>query len=279
MGRFELTGDLDGAFDGLMIRVQVVDFKRLLGGVFLGLLFCGCAQPGQAPGPVRSTSFPSVEAGEATGSGLQKARTGIATGWGREVASEVDYTRFTRAGKKPVGVSMIRYNDEEGAKEMGVSGWEKGKTMQKAAGGLVEWGVVSRWGGFKDRWWRGERFVIGKKGRSYSLMVRNLTTARLEVILSVDGLDVLDGKAASFRKRGYIMEPREVLTVRGFRTSESSVASFRFSTVSGSYSNLRHGTTKNVGVIGLAVYPERGAEPGSELRRRKAASAFAERGY
>ena len=33
----------------------------------------------------------------------------------------------------------------------------------------------------------------------------------------MDGLDVLDGKAASFGKRGYIMDPRSELEIDGFR--------------------------------------------------------------
>jgi len=34
-----------------------------------------------------------------------------------------------------------------------------------------------------------------------------------------------------------------------------------FSSVSDSYANLKHGDTRNVGVIGLAVFPERGVDP------------------
>jgi hypothetical protein len=44
-----------------------------------------------------------------------------------------------------------------------------------------------------DRW-----FVVGEEGRRYSIVVRNRTAWRIEVVLSVDGLDVLDGWPASF---------------------------------------------------------------------------------
>ena len=126
----------------------------------------------------------------------------------------------------------------------------------------------------------GKRFVVGKKGREYSIQVRNICKARIEVVLSVDGLDVTDGKTASVKKRGYIIKPGESLTVSGFRTSEEAVAAFKFSTVSGSYANQRHGSTRNVGVIGMGVYVEKGRNPwtwgASELQQRGGARAFAE---
>ena len=40
-----------------------------------------------------------------------------------------------------------------------------------------------------------------KKSKTYSLMVKNKSANRAEVILSVDGMDVIDGKAASVRKK------------------------------------------------------------------------------
>lgn len=206
----------------------------------------------------------------------KKARTGIATGWGREVGSVMTYTDFVRSGSKPSYLTTIRYNDSDGAKSMGVDMRTKGKSMQKAAGGLIEWGMTSGWGGLNNYWWRGGRFVIGKKGREYQLKVKNISSARIEVVMSVDGLDVIDGQPASTKKRGYIINPGKTLTVKGFRTSHEAVATFKFSSVSGSYANLRHGNTRNVGVVGLALYTEKGREPWVETRQRDGARAFAD---
>jgi len=118
--------------------------------------------------------------------------------------------------------------------------------------------------------------VMGKKGRSYQLKVKNLSRSRVEVVMSVDGLDVIDGQEGSVTKRGYIIEPKKTLVVKGFRTSEDAVASFKFSSVSGSYANLRHGETRNVGVIGLALFTEKGREPWVETQQRGGARAFSE---
>jgi len=205
----------------------------------------------------------------------KRTRTGIATGFGEEVESAMTYSDFIRSNGSPKHVTTIRYNDKAGAKSMGVDLKTKGNGMQKAAGGLIEWGMSSGWGSLSNYWWRGGRFVIGKKGRSYRLKVKNLSSSRIEVVLSVDGLDVIDGEEGSVKKRGYIIEPHKTLVVKGFRTSEAAVASFKFSSVSGSYTNLRHGKTRNVGVIGLALFTEKGREPWVEVNHRGAARPFA----
>jgi hypothetical protein len=149
---------------------------------------------------------------------------------------------------------------------------------------MVEWGVKGRVGwlpAYKEGYFGGgKRFVQGSKGGRYRLVVKNRCKSRLEVVLSVDGLDVMDGKPASYRKRGYIVGPGDTLEVAGFRTSEDAVAAFEFSGVGDSYARLRHGDTRNVGVIGLAVFTQKGRDPWTwmpeEVGRRGSARAFAE---
>ncbi|NNC90810.1 MAG: hypothetical protein HKN82_20335 [Akkermansiaceae bacterium] len=207
-------------------------------------------------------------------------RPGLGTGWGDERNSPTNYTSFRRASSRPAGgVATIYYNDREGIDAMtGRKSTARG--MQSAAGGLVEWGVKTGFSHATNYDSGGRRFVAGRKGQRYTLVVRNLAKSRLEVVLSVDGLDVLDGRAASTRKRGYIIAPGQTLEVEGWRTSTDTVAAFEFSSVSGSYANLRHGDTRNVGVIGLAVFTEKGVDPWTwtrrEVDRRYGASPFAE---
>jgi hypothetical protein len=95
----------------------------------------------------------------------------------------------------------------------------------------------------------------------------------------VDGLDVQDGQPASFAKRGYIVEAGESLEIEGFRTSYSRVAAFKFSSVSNSYANMRHGNTRNIGVIGIAVFTQKNVNPWTwmpnEVYQRDTAKPFA----
>jgi hypothetical protein len=208
---------------------------------------------------------------------------GLGTGWGEERDSHTSPTRFVRSdGNHPDATGRLYYNDEAGVKAMlayeGGSA-KRSRGLEQISGGLVSVGLRSASGGWLDGYgtW-GRRFVVGERGERYEIVVRNETAARLEVVLSVDGLDVMDGRGASFGKRGYIIDGGDTITIDGFRTSSATVAAFRFSSVSRSYAALRHGDTRNVGVIGLAVFTERYAEPwrfrDREPQRRRDANPF-----
>lgn len=104
---------------------------------------------------------------------------------------------------------------------------------------------------------RGERFVLGTMGERYNIRVRNHTGRRVEAVVTVDGRDVLTGDVGEFvRARGYVIEPYGSVRIEGFRQSFERVAAFRFSRPGQSYSS-RMGTPENVGVIGVALFPER----------------------
>jgi hypothetical protein len=127
-----------------------------------------------------------------------------------------------------------------------------------------------------DRW-----FVVGEEGRRYSIALRNRSNWRLEAVLSVDGLDVMDGRKASLGKRGYILGPHAQVTVEGFRQSTDAVAAFRFGPVRESYANEKYHQTRDVGVIGVAIFNERGTNPWSneEVQRRLDADPFPARRF
>lgn len=207
-------------------------------------------------------------------------RPGLGTGWGKDIPSEIDFTDFKRASNKPSGVDTIYYNDKEGIKAMTNSWSYNGSGLQEAAGGLVEWGVKGSWGHLKNQHSKGKRFVTGNKGKNYALVVKNISHTSLEVVLSVDGIDVIDGKPASIKRRGYIIPSGEKLTIKGFRKSEDAVAAFKFASVNSSYTQLSGSGTRNIGVIGMAVFTEAGRDPWrygkTELNNRNNARAFAE---
>lgn len=103
---------------------------------------------------------------------------------------------------------------------------------------------------------RGRTFVLGEPGQRYLVRVHNSTGRRAEVVVSVDGRDVVDGQRASWDRRGYVVEPYGDVTIDGYRLSQADVAAFRFSSVSRSYAAAK-GDARDVGVIGVAVFPER----------------------
>ncbi len=106
----------------------------------------------------------------------------------------------------------------------------------------------------------GRTYVLGAAGQRYRVRVRNESGRRAEVVVSVDGRDVVDGGPSSLEKHGYVVDAHGETVIDGFRLSESSVAAFRFGTVARSYAALE-GDARDVGVIGVAVFPERRPRP------------------
>jgi len=102
----------------------------------------------------------------------------------------------------------------------------------------------------KDRF-----YVQGNANERYIIRVTNPTERRIEAVVSVDGLDVIDGENGDLRKRGYVVPPYGETRIEGFRTSQAEVATFRFSSVSGSYAGQK-GKARNVGVIAVALFEE-----------------------
>jgi hypothetical protein len=103
----------------------------------------------------------------------------------------------------------------------------------------------------------GTSYVLGEPGTRYNVRVSNPTAERVEVVVTVDGRDAVSGQPGDYvSQRGYLIEPWGTLLVEGFRRSLDEVAAFRFTDRSRSYSALR-GTPQNVGVIGVAVFPEK----------------------
>lgn len=265
------------------------DLLRLLAGLLAvtGLFSCATQNPPTSPGLRSSDSAVNRDSIDAVLNSPAE-RPGLATGWGHQKDSPITGQSFVRASSKPAGTDVIYYNNKKGIEAM-TGSVTRVEGMQTAAGGLVEWGVKGRSGflacykegnrGFMLDSSYGRRLVAGESNSTYTIAVRNRSKSTLEIVASVDGLDVFDGKTASFSKRGYLVNPGSTLEIDGFRTSNDSVAAFKFSSVADSYANLRHGDTRNVGVIGLAVFTQKNVDPWTwmpeEVRQRDQARPFA----
>lgn len=223
----------------------------------------------QMPGPPADAASTApyhggLAAGEAASSRMAapmpRERRGLGTEWGETRVSTVSDTSFQRRdGNRPAGTARLFYNDESGLERMMRYEGRKRRVygMRDGAGGLISWGIDGEAGGLLPAYEAGDQlFVEGEKGSRYCIVAKNTSGRRIEVVFSVDGLDVLDGRPASYGKRGYVLGPKQKIEVDGFRKSMSEVAAFRFSSVQNSYAELRHGDTRNVGVIGVAVFQE-----------------------
>ncbi len=107
-------------------------------------------------------------------------------------------------------------------------------------------------------------YVQGATDERYIIRIANPTPRRVEAVISVDGLDVIDGENGDLHKRGYIVPAFGETRIEGFRTSLADVATFRFSSVSGSYAGQK-GKARNVGVIAVALFEEQAPLPDHEI--------------
>ncbi|MBL8621479.1 MAG: hypothetical protein JNK64_09255 [Myxococcales bacterium] len=116
--------------------------------------------------------------------------------------------------------------------------------------------IVGDGGDVMDTFFHKNRYYVrGASNRAYAIRITNPTAQRVEAVISVDGLDVIDGENGDTHKRGYIVPAYGSVTIDGWRTSLENVAAFRFSSVKASYAG-RKGKARNVGVIAVAIFAE-----------------------
>jgi hypothetical protein len=94
--------------------------------------------------------------------------------------------------------------------------------------------------------------------------LRNRTAGRLLTVLSVDGVNALDGQTAAPSQAGYVVAAGQTAEISGWRKSLDEVAAFYFTSLADSYAG-RTDRPQNVGVIGVAVYREAEPPPQPEL--------------
>ena len=102
----------------------------------------------------------------------------------------------------------------------------------------------------------GRLYVAGQPGARYGLRVRNLTSGRVMVVLSVDGVNIVTGETADYGQNGYVLDPWSSYDLNGWRKSQAQIAAFAFAPQGQSYA-ARTGRPTDVGVIGMAVFRER----------------------
>ncbi len=209
-----------------------------------------------------------------------QARPGLATVWGEDRASRVTEVSFVRRNpQQPLAEANLFYNDRAGITAMvghsGRADWYD--NVYPLAGSRLTVRLLDERGAPLPSVRAGGRsYVIGEHGQRYIIQVQNQTGNRVEVVATVDGLDVIDGRPGSYRKNGYVVDPFATVQIDGFRRSSETVASFRFGSVAESYAE-RKGEGRNVGVIGVALFDEAGSAwpwTDEEIRRRHDADPF-----
>ena len=260
-----------------------------------GADFAGADESAPAPAPPPATAAPEGASRSRSAGAAEKPRAeakksssrpldveperpGLGTTWGETRTSRVSNSPFERASNNPFSIATVNYNDERGiAAMLRTASFGDFRTDSASVGnGMVTVRVTDGNGSPLPTFANGGRTLVeGEVGQRYVIQLSNASSNRLEAVVTVDGLDVIDGQPGSFSKRGYLIQPFGSVEIDGFRQNMEEVAAFRFGSVRGSYA-AQKGNDRNVGVIGVALFAERGAQPWTarEISRRENADAF-----
>ncbi len=264
-------------------------FLRFAALALASIGIAGCNAPGGAPLAANSAAAGAsagrvgAEAAARSAPAQPQDRPGLGTGYGERRESRVRETAFARESQsRPWTQIKIFYNDSAGVSATRERTYWADSA--KSRDGLVN---VSLRGEGKRRlrmsaagrfFSEPDYYVEGRPGERYSIAIENRSDVRMEFVVSVDGIDVIDGRPAALEKRGYLVEPNRTIVISGWRTGLDAVAAFKFTSVRDSYAQRTTGDARNVGLIGIAVFPERGADPRPylerEQKRRERANPF-----
>lgn len=123
---------------------------------------------------------------------------------------------------------------------------------------------------------RGRSYVAGEPGHEYAVRIRNCSGRRVLAVVSVDGVNAVTGETAAPSQSGYVIEPGGYVNVEGWRKSLDSTAAFYFTDPSDAYAT-RTGRPGDLGVIGVAIFPERVLPPAVQSSAELAKSSGAAR--
>ena len=270
------------------MRKQLLSWRQRWWQSLLGLLVVAGLAACSSPVPRVSTqesvteaasiSVPAPVASSASAKMMApreaKAESTLGTQWGEGRESVTKAVRASRlTPDRPRAVEQMRYSDLDSIRRA-IGKYAERQTNALLADGDVELQVLNANGvGFPIYATRGAKdyHVAGRAGDRYELVYTNRSQRYYEVIATVDGLDVLNGKPGSLKNDGYLIRPGERLVIDGFRKSDREVAAFRFSGKERAYANnTPTGDARNVGVIGTALFEVRLDERDPDLPRRRA---------
>jgi hypothetical protein len=103
---------------------------------------------------------------------------------------------------------------------------------------------------------KGKTFIEAREGTEYSIRIKNPTWKRVMAVVSVDGIDVLNGQQSSPETDvGYVIAPYGEIDIKGFRHNQDEVGAFKFVKKAASSANAQ-GQGGNEGVIGVYIFEE-----------------------
>ena len=114
------------------------------------------------------------------------------------------------------------------------------------------------------------RYFEAQRGEEYALRIRNRTARRVGVLISVDGLNAVNGgrSALAACEPMYVLDPRETAVIRGWRTSLEHVRQFVFVDEARSYASRTGQENGDLGWIRVLAFEEQAPVSKLEAPRR-----------
>jgi hypothetical protein len=104
----------------------------------------------------------------------------------------------------------------------------------------------------------GTDWIEARNGTRYEIEVRNDSYNRILSVVSVDGLNVINGKHEDpLSAPGYILHSHNNIKIPGWKISSDDVKEFYFTPQGQSYSAKLGADLSNTGVIAAAIYKEK----------------------
>lgn len=237
--------------------------------LLIALLITGCAT---TSAPISTHADSSMNS---AGKSVARADSKLGTQWGEGLQDSVRKVDLKRISQSPIQTIEIAYSAVP----------LRGTTVKEVmiADGRIGVSILNERGQKMPLIQQGTKVHLqGKSGERYQLFYHSYNQSRAyEIVATVDGLDVINGTAGSFRNGGYVLYPEQTLTIAGFRKSSSEVAAFRFAKPNDAYAaNTQAGSIRNVGVIGAAVFMLNYTKPMPKPINQSGPNAFpGEKGY
>jgi hypothetical protein len=101
-------------------------------------------------------------------------------------------------------------------------------------------------------------YIQATPNERYRLRVSNTSDQRVGLVIAVDGRNIISGQKSDLKntERMYILNPHESADYEGWRSGKNQTNRFYFTNTADSYA-AAWGDTSAMGVIAMAVYPER----------------------
>ena len=103
---------------------------------------------------------------------------------------------------------------------------------------------------------QGQQYALAPESGTYEIHLTNDSMSRKLAVVSVDGVNVINGENASYEGSGYVLNAQETVVIKGWLRGNQQAAAFTFDSSENSYAALTGRGTENTGIIGVAVFEE-----------------------